>query len=238
MSHHVVSKRVVIFALMFPTIVTWVYFVALREQPPGIQQGAYLLGKLIQFGFPILWVFLWQRETLQWQPFKPGGLAAGLSMGVFVAGAMLGLYWLVLKPAGFFIGPDEAVRHKIEGMGLTSTWRYALLGVFYAFCHSLLEEYYWRWFVFRQLKLFTTLPVAVAISSIGFMAHHILVLATFFGWQSPATWLFSAAVGVGGALWALLYHRTQSLVAPWVSHCLVDAAIFVLGYDLARELFV
>jgi membrane protease YdiL (CAAX protease family) len=70
------------------------------------------------------------------------------------------------------------------------------------------------------------------------MAHHILVLATFFGWWSPATWLFSVAVAIGGAIWAWLYDRTDSLLVPWLGHSLVDAAIFAIGYDLARTLFV
>ena len=34
-----------------------------------------------------------------------------------------------------------------------------------------------------------------------------------------------------------MYARSDSLYGPWISHCFVDAAIFVVGYDLARELF-
>ena len=59
-----------------------------------------------------------------------------------------------------------------------------------------------------------------------------LILGTYFGWTSPATWLFSLAIAIGGAAWAWLYHRSGSLVGPWLSHLLVDAAIFVIGYHL------
>jgi membrane protease YdiL (CAAX protease family) len=231
------SKSVVAFALIFPTIVTWIYFVALREQPPAFQQGAYVVSKTIQFSFPLIWVFLFQRQLLQRPQFTSRGIGPGIVIGLVIGAAMLSLYSLVLRPSGFFVGPGEAMREKITGLGLTAVWKYAGVSVFYALCHSLLEEYYWRWFVFRQLKQLTPLAVAIVISSLGFMSHHVLVLATYFGWDSPATWLFSSAVAVGGAMWAALYHRSQSLLAPWVSHCLVDAAIFILGFDLARSVF-
>ena len=46
--------------------------------------------------------------------------------------------------------------------------------------------------------------------------------------------LLSAAVAIGGAFWAWLYERSGSLVGPWMSHLLVDAGIFLVGFDLVR----
>jgi membrane protease YdiL (CAAX protease family) len=66
------------------------------------------------------------------------------------------------------------------------------------------------------------------------MAHHVLVIGFYFGWTAPETWLFSFAVAIGGAVWAWLYHKSRSLVGPWLSHLLVDAAIFAVGYDLGH----
>ena len=73
------------------------------------------------------------------------------------------------------------------------------------------------------------------MSSLGFLAHHVLVLGKFFGFANPATYLLSACIAVGGAVWAWLYDRTGSLLGPWLSHMLVDAAIFAIGYDLVRS---
>ena len=134
--------------------------------------------------------------------------------------------------------PAEAeIRSKVAGMGIASSGAYAALGLFYALGHSGLEEYYWRWFVYRQLRAVTSFRTALIVSSLGFMAHHVLVLATFFGADSPATYLFSLAVAVGGGIWAAVYERCGSLIGPWVSHALVDAGIFLIGYDLIRETF-
>ena len=129
------------------------------------------------------------------------------------------------------------MQEKIADLGLDAGWKFAALGVFYSLVHSLLEEYYWRWFVFDQLKRLIPLWWAMVISSIGFMAHHVLVVGEFFGWGSPLTWLLSLAVATGGVFWAWLYHRSDSLLGPWLSHLLVDAAIFGIGYDVAAPLF-
>ena len=125
------------------------------------------------------------------------------------------LYFGVLKGSPLLAGALPEIRDKVAGFGIDSVWKYAALGVFYSLFHSLLEEYYWRWFVFGQLRrLDAAGRRGRAVSSLGFMAHHVLVLGKFFGFANPATYLLSACIAVGGAVWAWLYHRTGSLVGP------------------------
>ncbi len=220
------------FALLFPSLVTWVYFVWLAADAAGIQQASYSVGKLIQFAFPLVWVFGVQRQRLRWQRPRAAGLTSGAAFGAVIVAAMLLLYHAYLKPAGYFAGPSGVVAQKVSGFGIDSLGKYAALAIFYSVCHSFLEEYYWRWFVFAQLRRLTSLSLAIVVSSLGFMAHHVLVLATFFGASSPATYLFSLCIAVGGAFWAWLYARTETLYAPWISHLLIDAGVFLIGYDL------
>ena len=107
--------------------------------------------------------------------------------------------------------------------------------MFYSLFHSLLEEYYWRWFVFRQLRRLVPLWPAIVVSALGFMGHHVIVLSEFFKEAPWLAWLFSSAVAVGGVFWAWLYERTGSLFGPWLSHLLIDAGIFWVGYDLVAQ---
>jgi membrane protease YdiL (CAAX protease family) len=225
----------VIFALALPTFVTLVYFVWAEQFSAGVQQVTYTAAKVVQFGFPVAWVLWVQRRRL----WTPGPLTKGLWLGVVfglaVAGAMVGLYHYWLKSAAFFADAQSQILEKVAGMQLDETWKFALLGLFYSLLHSLLEEYYWRWFVFGQLKTMTSVRVAVVVSSLGFMAHHVILLATYFGVWAPVTWVFSLAIAIGGAVWAWLYHRSGSLLGPWVSHMLVDAAIFLIGFDIVQK---
>ena len=62
-----------------------------------------------------------------------------------------GVYFGWLKPAGYLLAFEQQATAKVRDLGLDRLWKYAATGVFYALAHSLLEEYYWRWFVFGQL---------------------------------------------------------------------------------------
>jgi CAAX protease family protein len=220
------------FALVYPTLLTWVYFVYLAKAPAAEQQTAYGIGKAIQFGFPAAWAWLFSRASIGMPRATAKGLLSGALFGLAVGGGIVALYHAWLKSTPFFTAAVEPIVAKLEGFGLLSPPAFVAMGLFYAIAHSALEEYYWRWFVFGQLRQTCPLYTAVAISSLGFAAHHVLVIGWFFGWSSPATWLFSIAVGIGGAFWAWLYHRSGSLLGPWLSHLLIDAAIFAVGYDL------
>jgi membrane protease YdiL (CAAX protease family) len=227
----------VLFALAFPSLLTWLYFVLLPRCSPGLQQPAYAIGKTIQFVFPVVWVLAVQRRRLAWSRPGGAGLAEGLLFGLAVFAAAMGLYYVWLKPTGMVQGAAGQIEAKIVSFGVRNLAAYVALGAFYSLVHSFLEEYYWRWFVFGQLRGLLSSTNAVVVSSVGFMAHHVILLATYFGWSSPSTYLFSLAVAVGGAYWAWLYHRSRSLYGPWLSHLLIDAVIFAIGYDLVRPMF-
>lgn len=227
----------VLFALGLPTLVTLAYFVWSEGLDSGVRQAIYSFAKVVQFGFPIFWVWCVQKHRPKLLPISLRGAGLGIVFGLAVLIAALSLYHGWLKSADFFTSGVTAIQEKVAGLGISAAWKFTALGVFYSLFHSLLEEYYWRWFVFDQLKRLVPLPAAILVSAIGFMAHHVIVVASFFGMSSPITWLLSLAVAVGGVFWAWLYHRSESLIGPWLGHILVDAAIFIIGYDLARSLF-
>lgn len=225
------------FAMGLPTLVTLAYFVWSEGLNPGIRQAIFSVAKVVQFGFPIFWVWVILKQRPKPWPISSRGILVGIGFGLAVLVAALALYHGWLKSAEFFINGIEPIRQKVGELGIASAWKFAALGVFYSVCHSLLEEYYWRWFVFARLKRLMPLVPAIVVSALGFMAHHVLVIGTFFGMTSPVTWLLSLSVAVGGLFWAWLYDRSESLIGPWLGHLLVDAAIFLIGYDIAKAMF-
>ena len=164
------------------------------------QQAVFIGGKSIQFGFPLLWLLLVERRRIAWRWPTPRGLAWGIGSGLLIAGATLALYFGWLQPYGVLVAVTERVRQQLFGMGLTSPAAIIAMSVFYSLVHSLLEEYYWRWFVFGRLREMMPLAGAIAISSLGFMAHHVILVFTYL----PVPWaaLAAASVAIGGALWA------------------------------------
>ncbi|MCA9270030.1 MAG: CPBP family intramembrane metalloprotease [Planctomycetales bacterium] len=219
-------------ALALPSLVTWLYFVALAASPPALQQTAYAVGKGLQFALPLAWVLLVQRRRPRFRAPTPREAFMGLASGALIAAAMAALYLGWLKPAGLFDRAIEPILAKVSGIGIDSGWKYFAVAIFYAVVHSLLEEYYWRWCVFGQLQTLAGFWIAAAVSSAGFMAHHVLLLGVYFGYASWLTWAMSACIAVGGAIWAAMYARRGTLWAPWLSHLAVDAMIFAIGWEI------
>jgi CAAX protease family protein len=224
----------VLFALVFPSFVTWAYFFQAAQADQGVQRAVMATLKVLQFAFPLAWAWLVLRERIEWRRASLRGVPTGLLFGLAVTVAGWCLFHFVLAGSPTFLAATEPIRAKVTGFGIDSVTKYVALAGFYSLAHSFLEEYYWRWFVFGQLRRLVPLWPAIVVSSLGFMAHHVLVLSLYFGWWTWPTLLFSASVAVGGAFWAWLFDRTGSLLGPWLSHLLVDAGVFFVGYELVR----
>jgi CAAX protease family protein len=229
------------FALTFPTLTTWLYFVVLAPAAGApdptdanpLMKIAYGAGKVAQFAFPVVWWALTDPTRLR--PARPSwrGLGPALAFGLAVGGAIVGLYFGALRGGPLLAGVGDQVRAKVGGFGLATPAGFLALAAFYTVAHSLLEEYYWRGFVFGGLSRLVPPTPAVVVSSLGFMSHHVVLLAVYLPGRWELIVPFSLAVAGGGAAWALLYRRGGSVYPAWLSHALVDAALMAVGYDLA-----
>ncbi|MFN5297370.1 MAG: CPBP family intramembrane glutamic endopeptidase [Planctomycetaceae bacterium] len=169
-----------------------------------------------------------------WKGQRPGtgsGLCMGLGMGLAMAALML-VAAAGMEAAGVFAPALPIIRQKLAGVGVHTAGQFAALAVFYCLAHSLLEEYYFRWFLWRFCREVCPRVPAHLLAAVGFMSHHVVVLAFYFGWLNAMTWLGSLAVAVAGLAWSWLYELTDSLWPSWIAHILADAAIFGFGYHL------
>jgi membrane protease YdiL (CAAX protease family) len=224
-------------ALVFPTIIAWSYFVSLAGtgKPNPAQQLTYAAGKVVQFSIPLLYFALVLRRRPAWQAPTRDGLFLGVGFALLVAAAMFAVYFGGLRSSSLFAATGERIRQRVQELGLGTPLGYLALSAFLCVAHSFLEEYYWRWFVFGRLRALLPFAPALALASLGFMAHHVVILWVFFPGK-VLTAVVPAALGVaaGGAVWAWIYERGGSLLAPWLSHLLIDAALFAIGWDLVQ----
>lgn len=216
-------------AMGLPTVGTWLYFVLLAGHPA--MQAAYLASKVVQFSLPLAWVWFVERRRIRIAAPRSAGTAWGLLFGGGVALAMLAGYFGLFRTSTLALDAADLVQAKVYGAGIDTPGKFLGLAIFYCLIHSLAEEYYWRWFVFGQLRRVVVLSLAIGISSLAFAAHHVLVVASYFD-QPLVVAALALGTAVGGAVWAWLYHRTGSLYGAWWSHLLIDAAIMIVGYDL------
>src|SRR5690606_28218177 len=108
------------------------------------------------------------------------GTGIGLAFGAATGIAIVGLYFL-LREAPVFALFEDRLNEMLEGMGASTPLRFIGLAIFISLFHSFLEEYYWRWFVFGELQRRIPVGAAYAIASVGFAAHHVLVVLAYFG---------------------------------------------------------
>jgi len=228
-----------VFAMTFPSVMSWVEFIVLpgagRERNV-VLQATFWLGKLVQFSFPIVFVWSFRRQELAVHKPSARGLELGAAFGLVVGAAALLLYFLWLKSSPALTATPERLHRWLTEFNLATPGGFVAMAFFIAVLHSFLEEYYWRWFVFGRLEQCLPLAAAMGISSCAFMAHHVILLSVYLqGYFWTAAVPFSLCVAGGGIVWAWLYHRCRSLYAPWVSHLLVDMALMGLGYDMLAK---
>ena len=109
--------------------------------------------------------------------------------------------------------------------GATAFWLFA---AWLSLGNSLLEEFVFRWFVDGRLdRLGTPFALALPISGLIFTAHHVIVLAAYF--DPLMVLLGSVGVFIGGLTWSWSLRRWGSLLPGWISHAIVDIAIFIVG---------
>jgi membrane protease YdiL (CAAX protease family) len=225
------SLLVLLPAMTVPSLAALFYFVWLKDSAAA--QPAYGGAKLFILLWPLIATVLILKRPIRWQ-LRPiaahlRAIPLGLLIGLGIAGMMAAL---MASPLGDLVqaatGPIEA---KVNDLGLQE--RFLLFAVCLSLFHSLLEEYYWRWFVYGNLRNLVSRPTAHAIAAIGFSLHHIVVTTQFFSLHWALC--FSAAVGIGGFLWSWLYQRQGTLAGAWASHAVVDATLMAVAFRLMNN---
>jgi membrane protease YdiL (CAAX protease family) len=196
---------------------------------PGTAPGyaLFVFGKIWVVVFPLLWLLWVERGRVSWSPPRRGGFGIAAVLGLIIAGFILISYaaakgWGWLDPA--------QIGARARQTGLSNLGTYVGGALYWITLNSLMEEYVWRWFCFRQCEVLFGGFLGLFASAVGFTLHHIIALGGQFSW--PVTVLGSLGVFFGGAVWSWLYLRYRSVWPCYVSHAIVDVPIFVLGYWL------
>ncbi len=215
-------------ALVWPSIMTWLYFVVFAGM--RWMAAVYGVGKLTQFALPVVYWWLVGRRPDWRQLLSTRLLVPAVGFGVFVAVAVGAVYPYLSAQESLVERIRQQAVPRLAALQLATPAGYFSLVVFYSLVHSLLEEYYWRWFVYAELRRRLVVPAAIGLASAAFAAHHVIVLWVYFQSIGP-TAFFSACVMVGGAVWCWFYERSGgSLLGIWLSHLIVDAAILTAGW--------
>lgn len=155
----------------------------------------------------------WSRKVfLYWVPI---GIIAALSII---------LAYVLLKDSIDWSGLQLYLERKnISASTFLLVFSYIMFG------NSLLEELFFRGWVFRRLSDLN-IAFAYALSSLLFALYHLSIFSTWF-----SGWILLLVLGglfVSGLLFSFLYQKTESIWTAWVVHIIADTSIVVIGYLL------
>lgn len=198
--------------------------VALWLAPGELGQAVYAFCKLWIVAFPLIWWLRVDRQRLSLSPLRRGGLGVGALSGLGIALAIVGCYRLL----GDRLIDPEMMRAAAARNGLDRKAVYLALTAQLALVNSLLEEYVWRWFVYRKCESLMPARIAAVATALFFSIHHALALLPQFG--VPVAMLGTAGTFVGSLIWSWCYRRYQSIWPAYVSHFFVDVGVFAVGW--------
>ncbi len=92
--------------------------------------------------------------------------------------------------------------------------------------NSILEEIYWRGYVFSRLKKLTGPRNTVLLTALFYTSYHLITTITLFSLAQGL--LLSAAVFLVGIFWACLRIKYDSIIPAVISHLLADLGLMLI----------
>ena len=222
------SRRRSLIALMLlvpaPSLGVWAAMMAWPDTTFG--QSVFFLCKAWMLLLPIGWLLIVERGRLSWSRPQRGGFGVAAGLGLAISAAI----WLAYILLGSRWIDAEHVREMAEQNGIGTPLRYLALAAFWTCINSVLEEYVYRWFIFRKCEALLPGGLAVIASAFCFTFHHVLALKVQFDWN--VTLLASLGVFLGGAIWSWLYLKYRSIWPGYLSHAMADIAVYIVGWQI------
>ena len=157
--------------------------------------------------------------------FRKRGFGVALGLGIGIYALILG-GWAVLRNWIDFSGIADSLT---ANAGVTKD-NFLYVSLYISFANSLLEEFFFRGFLFGNLKQNRTL--AYGISAAAFSLYH---AAMMIGWFSPwLTALVLIGLAVGGCIFNWLNEKLGCIYASWLTHMFANFAINTIGFILLK----
>lgn len=155
--------------------------------------------------------------------FRKRGFGAALGLGIGIYALILG-GWAIVRNWVDFSGIADSLTSTA---GVTKE-NFLYVSLYISFVNSLLEEFFFRGFVYRNLAERTRF--AYIFSAAAFSLYHV---AMMIGWFHPALLvLVLAGLFLGGLIFNWLNEKLGCIYASWLTHMFANFAINTIGFIL------
>ncbi len=181
-----------------------------------------VLQKVLSFIIIPLFVWYYLKE----RPWKFGKI----TKESFVYGITFWVLSAVIIYVSYFILKDQidwqSINSSLETRWITAV-TFIFVFVYIMFWNSLIEEYFFRWFIFNSLLKFNKF-LAFIFSSFLFSFYHMAIFWTWFSWYL----IVLALIGlfIGSLFFSWLFIKTKWIWWAYIFHIIVDLIIVVIWY--------
>ena len=158
---------------------------------------------------------------------KNKGLLPAIALGVGIYVVILGGYFLVSP----FFDFSKIAGALTTNAGVTKE-NFLYVSLYISFVNSFLEEFFFRGFVFTNLKQLSGRKLAYIFSATAFSLYHV---AMMIGWFSPTLFLLvMVGLAAGGMIFNWLNEKLDTIYCSWLTHMFANFAINTIGFMLLK----
>ncbi len=193
-------------------------------QPPYWIKSAFkvVLFLLLPFGYS-----LWDKDIKLLSVFKfnKKGFKTALLLSIPLYILILGAYFLFRNIFSF-----SDITNALTGNAGVTRDNFIFVALYISFVNSLLEEFFFRGFVFLGLKKVWNNGSAYIFSAAVFALYHIAMMT---GWFSPVLFVLAmAGLFTGGLIFNFLNSKSENIYTSWLVHMFANFAINTIGLIL------
>jgi membrane protease YdiL (CAAX protease family) len=218
--------------ILFPVLAASLLCCAVMTVVDGLWQPGYVIKSLVKVSLFLLIPFLcslFHRGIAFRSLFRvtKKGFCLAVGLGLAVFGVILGGYFL-LSPYFDF---SKIASSLTASTGVDKS-NFLFVALYISFVNSLLEEVFFRGFVFTNLKTSCHRWFAHGFSALLFSLYH---TAMMLGWFSlPLFLLVLVGLAVGGVIFNLLNEKGGTIFVSWIVHMFANFAINTIGFLLLK----
>ena len=196
----------------------------------GVIQPGYAAKSAIKIALFLLVPFLLSRfvrdvDFFKLFRFRAKGFATALILGAGLYGLILGGYFLLRNFIDF-----SGIVDSLSASAGVHRGNFLFISLYICLINSLLEEFFFRGFLFSNLKKLSSRSFAYGFSALMFAVYHV---AMMIGWFHPLLLLLViAGLMAGGMIFNCLNEKMDTIFVSWIVHMFANLAINTIGFLL------
>lgn len=217
------SKKIVKLTIISILALVLMYYVEAFIRPGFLIKSILKLGS---FSLAILIYYKTSRDNIRLFNFSDINKSSFKTI-TFIAIAVFFLILIGYYLMKDFIDLSNIKDNLLEKEKITKdTFLYVALYI--SFINSLLEEIFFRGFIFGEMKNQGFRKLGYIVSPVLFALYHIAIIDSWF--TLPIFLLFTIGLVGVGIVFNYIYERSNTFIGPWLIHIMANFGINTIGF--------